>query len=155
MQYDTLQNLCHRFPVEDLKKQYLRLLSGLSLAPDVPTPDFLNRVQQIGQLGLIYVCYDDLGLVGTATLIYEPKILRGLGIVGHIEDVVVCEQYRGRGITSRLVQHLKQFGWTALLQGHSGMYPGERGVLQAKRISCPWERDGSLFLMTTGPFIRK
>jgi glucosamine-phosphate N-acetyltransferase len=108
MQYDTLQNLCHRFPPEDLKKQYLRLLSGLSLAPDVPTPDFLNRVQQIGQLGLIYVCYDDHGLVGTATLIYEPKILRGLGIVGHIEDVVVCEQYRGRGITSRLVQHLKE-----------------------------------------------
>lgn len=108
MQYDTLQNLCHRFPVEDLKKQYLLLLSGLSLAPDVPTHEFLNRVQQIGQLGLIYVCYDDMGLVGTATLIYEPKILRGLGIVGHIEDVVVCEQYRGRGIASSLIQHLMQ-----------------------------------------------
>ena len=106
MQYDTLQNLCHRIPAEDLKKQYLTLLSGLSLAPDVPTRDFLNRVQQIGQLGLIYVCYNDSGLVGTATLIYEPKILRGLGIVGHIEDVVVRETYRGQGIASSLLQHL-------------------------------------------------
>ena len=106
MQYDTLQNLCHRVPVEDLKKQYLTLLSGLSLAPDVPTCDFLNRVQQIGQLGLIYVCYNDSGLVGTATLIYEPKILRGLGIVGHIEDVVVSDTYRGQGIASSLLQHL-------------------------------------------------
>jgi len=106
MQYDTLQNMCNRFPVEDLKKQYLRLLSGLSLAPDVPTPDFLNRVQQIGQIGVIYVCYNETGLVGTATLIYEPKILRGLGIVGHIEDVVVCQHHRGRGIASSLLQHL-------------------------------------------------
>lgn len=106
MQYDTLQNLCNSYSAEDLKKQYLRLLSGLTLAPDVPTADFLNRVQQIGQMGLIYVCYDDRGLVGTATLIYEPKILRGLGIVGHIEDVVVNEAYRGQGIASSLIQHL-------------------------------------------------
>jgi glucosamine-phosphate N-acetyltransferase len=106
MQYDTLQNMCNRLPVEDLKKQSLRLLSGLTLAPDVPTADFLNRVQQIGQMGVIYVCYNEEGLLGTATLIYEPKLIRGLGIVGHIEDVVVCERHRGRGIASNLLQHL-------------------------------------------------
>jgi len=107
LHYDTLQNMCNRFPSEDLKKQYLRLLSGLTLAPDVSTPDFLNRVQQIGQMGVIYVCYNYSGLIGTATLIYEPKILRGLGIVGHIEDVVVCETHRGRGIATELLKRLK------------------------------------------------
>ena len=108
IEYDTLQNLCNRYSAEDLKKQYLSLLSGLSLAPDVPTPDFLNRVQQIGLVGVIYVCYDQTGLIGTATLIYEPKIIRGLGVVGHIEDVVVRDNYRGQGVASSLLRHLTQ-----------------------------------------------
>ena len=59
-------------------------------------------------MGLIYVCYNKTGLLGTATLIYEPKIIRGLGTVGHIEDVVVCKNNRGQGIASALLQHLIQ-----------------------------------------------
>lgn len=122
LQYDTLQNLCQRFQDSDnLKTQYLQLLSGLSQSPDVSTIDFLSRVEQIGQMGLIYVCYNKTGLLGTATLIYEPKIIRGLGTVGHIEDVVVCKNNRGQGIASALLQHLIQVAKPHCLQGHFGL----------------------------------
>lgn len=46
------------------------------------------------------------GLVGSATLLIERKLLRDAGLVGHVEDVVVDKTVRGKGIGEGLVKRL-------------------------------------------------
>lgn len=45
-------------------------------------------------------------VIGTASGYVEHKFLHGDSQVGHIEDVVVLDNYRGMGVGSRLVKHL-------------------------------------------------
>ena len=44
-------------------------------------------------------------IVGTTTLLVEPKFIFGGGRVGHIEDVSVRKEFQGLGIGSWLVEH--------------------------------------------------
>ena len=44
-------------------------------------------------------------IVGTTTLLVEPKFIFGGGRVGHIEDVCVRKEFQGLGIGSWLVKH--------------------------------------------------
>ena len=45
-------------------------------------------------------------LAGAASLVIESKIIHGPCKVAHIEDVVVDESYRGKGVGKSLVQRL-------------------------------------------------
>lgn len=51
----------------------------------------------------IFIAKDDDQIIGTITLLVEPKIIHNLSAVGHIEDVVVDRAYRSRGIGKHLV----------------------------------------------------
>jgi glucosamine-phosphate N-acetyltransferase len=44
-------------------------------------------------------------IIGSATILMEPKIIHGLSKVAHIEDVVVNRNNRGEGIGSLLIEH--------------------------------------------------
>jgi len=48
-------------------------------------------------------------LAGAVTLIIEPKLIHGLCYVGHIEDVVVLERFRGHKLGKSLVGYAKQY----------------------------------------------
>ncbi len=52
-----------------------------------------------------FVCVEGEMIIGTASLIVEPKFVRAGRPAGHIEDVVVDKDHRGRGIGKRLIQH--------------------------------------------------
>jgi glucosamine-phosphate N-acetyltransferase len=45
-------------------------------------------------------------IIGTATLLVEPKLIHNVSKVGHIEDVVVDQKYRGHGIGTMMIEHL-------------------------------------------------
>lgn len=45
-------------------------------------------------------------VVGTATLLVEPKLIHNLSHVGHIEDVVVDNQHRKEGIGKLMIEYL-------------------------------------------------
>lgn len=49
---------------------------------------------------------DDKLVVGCGTLLVEPKIIHSLGLVGHIEDVVIHKSAREKGYGQMLVKHL-------------------------------------------------
>lgn len=45
-------------------------------------------------------------IIGTATLLVEPKLIHNISNVGHIEDVVVDSQYRGKHIGKFMLDYL-------------------------------------------------
>jgi glucosamine-phosphate N-acetyltransferase len=45
-------------------------------------------------------------VVGSASLILEQKYIHRGGMIGHIEDVAVHPDFNGKGIGTRLIQHL-------------------------------------------------
>ena len=61
--------------------------------------DFSNQIHVNG-----YVFIDQDEIVGFGSIVYETKI-RG-GMVGHIEDIVVKNQYRGKSIGKTIIRHL-------------------------------------------------
>jgi glucosamine-phosphate N-acetyltransferase len=50
-------------------------------------------------------------IVAAGSLIVERKFLRGLGVVGHIEDIVVGKQGQGHGLGKKLIEVLTHVGF--------------------------------------------
>lgn len=97
----------------DIEKNYLQLLSQLSPANDInPTEyrDFLNFITLHPETYYIVVIVDaeSQTIVGTGTLLIEFKLIHHLGKVGHIEDIVIDDKYRGNGFGKMLIEHLKK-----------------------------------------------
>ena len=58
---------------------------------------------------IIVVAELDGKIVGTATLLIEPKFIHGGGLVGHIEDVVVNKNFQGQKIAEKIMKYLLEF----------------------------------------------
>jgi len=58
---------------------------------------------------IIVVAELDGKIVGTTTLLIEPKFIHGGGLVGHIEDVVVDKNFEGQRIGEKIIKYLLEF----------------------------------------------
>ena len=64
-------------------------------------------------MGTIIICFLEnppfagFKIVGSGTLIIEPKIIHGGKNVGHIEDIVVKNSYRGFNVSQDILDLLK------------------------------------------------
>jgi len=64
-------------------------------------------------MGAIFVSYIEIPLsekfdiIASGTILIEPKFIRGGKSVGHIEDIVVKNTYRGRHISCDILYLLK------------------------------------------------
>ena len=47
-------------------------------------------------------------IIGTTTLLIEPKFIHQGGFVGHIEDVVVDKKFQGNKIGEKIIKHALQ-----------------------------------------------
>ena len=118
LQYDTLLNIYqnNRKLIEDIKAQYINLLLFLTNTPDIPTEEFIDKIYEISKIGDIIICYFTNGtefnedikinIIGSGTVIYEPKIIHGCASVGHIEDIVVHKNYRSNGVAKNILNRL-------------------------------------------------
>ncbi|PWN50716.1 acyl-CoA N-acyltransferase [Violaceomyces palustris] len=95
----------------DHSRGHLKVLSNLTKAPQVPDQEWEQRFESITSLSGVYypialidVETDSIAALGS--LIVEMKFLRGLGKVGHIEDIVVSSNHQGRGLGKVLIQIL-------------------------------------------------
>ena len=52
---------------------------------------------------IIFVAVLDGKVVGSTTLLIEPKFIHDGGLVGHIEDVVVSKDFQKKGIGEKLI----------------------------------------------------
>jgi glucosamine-phosphate N-acetyltransferase len=118
--YDTLSNIYQNHQafenskelIEDLKSQYLYLLSLLTETPNISTEEFIHQIIEISKIGDIIICYSNdptkIVILGSGTIIYEPKIIHGCKYVGHIEDIVVHDKYRAHGIAKKILENLTE-----------------------------------------------
>jgi glucosamine-phosphate N-acetyltransferase len=90
----------------DLKRGFLVTLA--SLKPCELTDDEAIEVfrQRMRQKIRTYVALLDGRIVGTATLLIEPKFIHSGGVVGHIEDVAVHQAYQAHGVGALLVKYV-------------------------------------------------
>jgi glucosamine-phosphate N-acetyltransferase len=118
VEFILLFDLLNKYPeqVENIKQQYLLLLSELTSANCISTELFLNNVERIHQIGKIIIgiinhisdkSYTNIEIVASGTIIIEPKIIRDGKNVGHIEDIVVKKRLRGKGISQEILHILK------------------------------------------------
>lgn len=90
----------------DLRRGFLAALAALKpcdLTEDQAIAVFRQRMKQKIQT---YVALVEDRIVGTASLIIEPKFIHSGGVVGHIEDVAVHPDAQHLGIGGLLVDHL-------------------------------------------------
>lgn len=45
-------------------------------------------------------------IIACGTILIEPKLIHDMGFVGHIEDVVVKKEYRGKGLGKEIIEKL-------------------------------------------------
>ena len=113
MEYISLIELLDTIDSHTIKGQYIQLLSYLTSTYDLTMEDFNNNIKEIFQMGLIIVCIirekEGIILVGSGTIIIEPKIIHGGKSVGHIEDLVVHPQYRGKGVAQTILNMLVDY----------------------------------------------
>lgn len=100
--------------IETIKEQYLILLSELTSTSYIETTLFLKNIERISEIGAIIVGIIDnssnnIEIIASGTIIIEPKIIREGKNVGHIEDIVVAKDMRGKGISSKILNILKSF----------------------------------------------
>jgi glucosamine-phosphate N-acetyltransferase len=118
MEYDFLYKFIekHQDKIDLIKTQYLSLLSMLTVVDNnLTNEDFLNQVNKIINYGAIIICYEEniedlpFLIIGSGTVFIEPKIIHGCSFVGHIEDIVVHENFRKKGISQCILEMLKTY----------------------------------------------
>lgn len=98
--------------LEMIKNQYLLLLSKLTTTDLLENDIFKTNIEGIHKMGSIVVgivhdSSNNFEIVSSGTIIIEPKIIRGGKNVGHIEDIVVADHMRGKGISQKILEMLK------------------------------------------------
>ena len=94
--------------INDYYKKYFDLLSQLTYAENVEFKKWEKQIQKIRENPYhhIFVIEDKGKIIASITLLVEVKIIRNLGNIAHIEDLVVSNEYRGKGLASKLLEHL-------------------------------------------------
>jgi glucosamine-phosphate N-acetyltransferase len=104
----------HIEKLTDLKNQYIELMSELTVCEQLDNETFYRKLKEIDSMGKIIIACkstdgDSVEIVGSGTIIIEPKIIRGTKSVGHIEDIVVKSSYRGKKIAQSILNELKEY----------------------------------------------
>ena len=109
MEFSELKNI-FLLPQVSMKK-ILNLLSQLTTVKDnngktISEKNYFKFLQNLPDNVHIYTMCKDNELVGMGTLMIEPKLIHGGGYVGHIEDIVVDDKFRGNGYGKTLIDFL-------------------------------------------------
>jgi len=126
IEYICLKSLLVTYPNnhDSIKNQYLSLLSNLTIVTDMSIDIFLEKINQIYMFGIIYLAIQHIDtnsnsndkfkfkIIAAGTIIIEPKLIRGTKSVGHIEEIVVDPDFRGRGISTNIVNMLISYAKT-------------------------------------------
>jgi glucosamine-phosphate N-acetyltransferase len=94
--------------ISEIKRHYLLLLGELTTVSDLTNEEFFKNIKEINSMGQIVVGIEDETIVCSGTIIIEPKIIHGGRPACHVEDIVVLEKWRNKGIAKELLEHLRE-----------------------------------------------
>lgn len=100
----------------DYDRGFLPLLGQLTTVGDISRASFEQRVAEVlrDPFQHIVVIEDPAkGVVAAGTLLLERKFIHAGGLAGHVEDVVVDETIRGKGLGKRIVETLRNLAQDA------------------------------------------
>ena len=93
---------------KDLQNGFLTTLDSLKQTSNMDK----NKAEEVFETinsnpnHIIVIAELDGKIVGTTTLLIEPKFIHDGGLVGHIEDVVVEKKFQGQKIGNEIVKFL-------------------------------------------------
>ena len=98
----------------DIMAGFLESLDSLRKASDLTeekSKEIFNKIKS-NPNHVVFIAVLDSKVIGSTTLLIEPKFIHKGGKVGHIEDVVIAKEYQGTGIGEKLINfvldHAKQ-----------------------------------------------
>jgi len=91
---------------EDYYIGFLELLEQLTTvsAKEISFVDFVKQYREMKSVIFVIHSFETHKIIGTASVLVEPKFIHKLGSVAHIEDVVVDEKFRGNGLGEILIE---------------------------------------------------
>lgn len=98
---------------EDYYKGLGTLLGQLTTVGSMSFQDFQTVLSTCLKQGKHILVIEDMTLdkiVATGSIVIEHKLIHSCGKVGHIEDVVVNDQYRGQHIGKNMIRQLMAIG---------------------------------------------
>ena len=92
----------------DFQKGFLNTLDTLREASTMSKDkalEILNNIKSNPNHIIIVAEMDDR-VIGSTTLLIEPKFIHQGGFVGHIEDVVVSKEFQGQKIGEKIIKYV-------------------------------------------------
>lgn len=107
--------MCRRLASGDFSKGFSQLLENLTTVGDLNEEKFEEIIEKLNQrpeeyIIIVFVDPENQKLVAHGTILIEQKLIHSGSKVGHIEDIVVSKDLRGRGIGKQLVTSLVDIG---------------------------------------------
>lgn len=95
----------------DFRKGYMFLLSNFTMIGNIKENDFNNQLNMIqnNPNHKIYVLEENNRIIGTITVIIEPKLIHNLNRVAHIEDLIIDNNYKNKGYGSLLLNNCIEY----------------------------------------------
>ena len=94
--------------INDYYTEFFEVLTQLSpiIKPEYNDwVTFVNRLNPTQQQIIVAIDRDTEKVVGTGSVLIQQKIIHNMGKVAHIEDVVVDNNLRGKGLGKELINH--------------------------------------------------
>ena len=97
-----------KLQIDDYDKEYLNLLSQLTTVGTINKTEFIKRFNELPKNHKLFIIEKESNgdIVAIGSLIIEFKFIHECGKVGHIEDIVVNENYRKRDLGKMIINYL-------------------------------------------------
>ena len=104
--YNMFNYIITELDKSDYHNGFLQLLEQLTTvnANEISYSDFCNHLDKL-KSKVFVINNEKCKVIGTASIFIEEKFIHELSSVGHIEDVVVDSEYRGKGLGTMLINH--------------------------------------------------
>ena len=94
--------------INDIHKNIINLLNQLTSTSKVSLIDFTSFVESLHENHQVLVIEDNNKIIGMGSVFIERKIIHNMGLLGHIEDIVIDINYRNKNLGRLLLTKLKE-----------------------------------------------